>query len=1844
LIRVHRGRPEEVETLRRDTLRGAMAAVSTAAGTPTTLTAPTDVLRDPKTWIKHTADSTEHAESEAAATKAAERARAFLDGENTLFDVFKLGLRTLPPELGLCAGNLTDLSCWRNNLTSLPPALGLCTRLTNLDCRHNKLVSLPVELGSCASLAKLDCRFNKLTSIPPELSQCASMTELDFEDNRLTSLPAELGHSTSLMILDCSKNELTFLPPELGQCSSLRKLTCGYNQLTSLPGELAHCVSLSELDCRHNQLRSLPPAVGQCASLAKLNCSANQLTSIAPELGQCGNLTELDCHHNKLTSLPAKLGQCASLTELDCQHNELTSLPLELRQCARLTTLVCSSNKLTSLPPELGQCASLQLLHCYHNKLVSLPPELGQCASLTTLGCGDNQLNTLPPELGRCESLTTLDCYQNKITSLPAELGRCKMLTMLRCRNNELTCLPPELGQCTKLAELNCRSNRLALLPEALVLCSELVRLDCSDNQIEALPECFRRLTKLTHYVGLGTTSFLGNPLVVPPLSLAQRAYDERDPQIVIGFLDDLHNFQAAHLSLPRVMLVGHGGVGKTTTAKSLHRLPGSACDDLLGTLGQEYSSTRGVSMLTWSLPSETSDTDSPALTARLWDFAGQLEYYATHSLLLGGTAVVYVVVVSLAERIRPDGGVNAAAPSPMSVRDQLLFWLKFLRSLTGSQYSGFHRRAMCVIVGTHIDQLDDDIALVALEDMKRVVRSLPDGFLDRLLIDCGVEAKSGSEDLRLLDLRPGPVPVSRVDGLRSRVANLVRRSNAMGDAVPGSYVKLFHLCTDIRGSFLDTKNEEAPQSASESPVSLSIRRWVSSFSSADSSRKDLSEERSTISYRVTPVIEQDHLLKRASAIFSDDTEHFSRALRYLEVMGVVLVVRGGNIHGADGTANTLVVLDLQWCSAVCSAFLAPPDHRLFGKEEPNNARLTRAQVEQRIRRVSAVADVGVVVSAMIRLDLCCEIPLPGVQRSMGEVPGFLFPALLEWPSSATGDGAAPSTRYLPPSHGSSHPEDAGGYSIARMFEFGEAVSMVPPGLFSSWQARLLRRAGALLANDATVHAGLACVVVDEFDTTVCLFAHRGVNRVAAVVHGPTWEHVVRELSQTIDDLLHLLTTFAGSHVHELAACASCVCMDWEFESGHWDLATDSRRLNFAAECCGLYVGGASQGAENNPWGAVFQDGPVRKVRCCAESNGDGCPRLLDLCTILMGKPLPTDRGELEATCAVLQDVFPASRKHLPDDFGRGANLEQQPAWDSRNARERVLEVARGEASEGDSFWRYDVFLNHAGSSKIDMFKLTIALKVLGFKVFFDQNDAGVGQVSMFSDIDDALARSRCLLTWITDDFWDLKRSHWPCTELFSYAVARGSLTRVCAFLVGMRVDDCVNCGPVVNGSLIGCDEHAIRLGEALKTVKLQQIPDLSRRGGSDFDQTLLFQVAGLLREKLGADSPQPELLLTPELAKQVAAAAYTETQNQLRSHAGQIQHVVSHTIDDIVRQVTLTIFPGDITIESPPLARLGDSLLSNDRPLGAPGTDSEAVEASCVPWTEFGADRVRRGEPLGVGSFGAVYKCRIDEIHGTFAMKLIREHDGDLAAELEIMKTIPRHRSIVALVGASTIGGKCAVIMELLDQSLDGLMKKQRDDVGAGIEEWFERPVLFRVLEHILLGVRHLHRHRVVHRDIKPQNILLEMTGGVPVRACLADFGTSKARSGTMISTETGTVAYMAPEIGRGSYDGWAADVFSTGLVLFEWLSGKSIHATERDASRDTEMPKFPEESLSTLLSPDGREDPHFLHVVSVLVEGDDSCLIAQCARLNAALRPSIETVCAEALGADANENEESS
>eukprot|EP00592_Proboscia_alata_P004966 CAMPEP_0194370780 /NCGR_PEP_ID=MMETSP0174-20130528/19127_1 /TAXON_ID=216777 /ORGANISM="Proboscia alata, Strain PI-D3" /LENGTH=307 /DNA_ID=CAMNT_0039148459 /DNA_START=211 /DNA_END=1134 /DNA_ORIENTATION=- len=194
--------------------------------------------------------------------------------------------------------------------------------------------------------------------------------------------------------------------------------------------------------------------------------------------------------------------------------------------------------------------------------------------------------------------------------------------------------------------------------------------------------------------------------------------------------------------------------------------------------------------------------------------------------------------------------------------------------------------------------------------------------------------------------------------------------------------------------------------------------------------------------------------------------------------------------------------------------------------------------------------------------------------------------------------------------------------------------------------------------------------------------------------------------------------------------------------------------------------------------------------------------------------------------------------------------------------------------------------------------------------------------------------------------------------------------------------------------------------------------------------------------------------------------------------------------------------------------------------------------------------------EKIGEGTYGVVYKAK-DRVTGEIiALKKIRleaEDEGipsTAIREISLLKEL-QHPNIVRLYDVVHTERKLTLVFEFLDQDL----KKYLDVCDTGLDT----PILKSFLYQLLTGVAYCHHHRVLHRDLKPPNLLINREGQLK----LADFGLARAfgipvRSYTH---EVVTLWYRAPDVLLGSRKySTPVDIWSIGCIFAEMANGRPL------------------------------------------------------------------------------------
>ena len=192
--------------------------------------------------------------------------------------------------------------------------------------------------------------------------------------------------------------------------------------------------------------------------------------------------------------------------------------------------------------------------------------------------------------------------------------------------------------------------------------------------------------------------------------------------------------------------------------------------------------------------------------------------------------------------------------------------------------------------------------------------------------------------------------------------------------------------------------------------------------------------------------------------------------------------------------------------------------------------------------------------------------------------------------------------------------------------------------------------------------------------------------------------------------------------------------------------------------------------------------------------------------------------------------------------------------------------------------------------------------------------------------------------------------------------------------------------------------------------------------------------------------------------------------------------------------------------------------------------------------------------ELIGSGGMANVYKAKCHRLNRMVAVKILK---SDMAENEEIRRRFRdesravaqlSHANIVSVYDVSSSGDTEYIVMELID----GITLKQYME-RRGQMDW--RESLHFIIQ-IMRALEHAHSRGIIHRDIKPQNIMVLRDGSVKV----ADFGIAclQKNAQTLTQDALGSVHYIAPEQARGEHIDARSDIYSAGVVLYEMLTGR--------------------------------------------------------------------------------------
>ncbi|MBR1930780.1 MAG: Stk1 family PASTA domain-containing Ser/Thr kinase [Lachnospiraceae bacterium] len=197
--------------------------------------------------------------------------------------------------------------------------------------------------------------------------------------------------------------------------------------------------------------------------------------------------------------------------------------------------------------------------------------------------------------------------------------------------------------------------------------------------------------------------------------------------------------------------------------------------------------------------------------------------------------------------------------------------------------------------------------------------------------------------------------------------------------------------------------------------------------------------------------------------------------------------------------------------------------------------------------------------------------------------------------------------------------------------------------------------------------------------------------------------------------------------------------------------------------------------------------------------------------------------------------------------------------------------------------------------------------------------------------------------------------------------------------------------------------------------------------------------------------------------------------------------------------------------------------------------------------------DRYEILEKIGTGGMSDVYKAKDHKLNRFVAVKVLKQEFSENANFVSKFRIEAQaaaglmHPNIVNVYDVGEESGIYYIVMELVE----GITLKKYIEKKARLS--YKEAVTIAI--QVSMGIDAAHKNHIIHRDIKPQNIIISRDGKVKV----TDFGIAKAAtSNTITSNVMGSVHYTSPEQARGGYSDEKSDIYSLGVTLFEMLTGR--------------------------------------------------------------------------------------
>ena len=528
---------------------------------------------------------------------------------NNLTNLQELDLSSNPIQDITVLNNLTKLQTLdlRNNQIQDITVLNNLTKLQSLNLSSNQIQDFTV-LNNLTKLQSLNLSSNQIQDFTV-LNNLTNLQSLNLSSNQIQDFTV-LNNLTKLQSLHLSSNQIQDITV-LNNLPKLQSLNLNSNQIQDITA-LNNLPKLQSLNLNSNQIQDIT-ALNNLPKLQSLNLNSNQIQDITA-LNNLPKLQSLNLNSNQIQDITV-LNNLPNLQSLNLSSNQIQDITV-LNNLTKLQSLYLSSNQIQDITV-LNNLTNLQILVLINNQIQDISV-LNNLTKLQSLHLSSNQIQDFTV-LNNLANLQSLDLTNNQIQDISV-LNNLTNLQSLDLTNNQIQDITV-LNNLTNLQELDLSSNQIQDIT-VLNNLTNLQTLNLSSNQIQNISPLKHLLEKKVNIVfseyQYQAISIKNNPLKTPPPEIVKEGREA-----VLKYFQELEEQGSTQLYEAKMLVVGEGGVGKTTLIEKLKNRNAA--------MPEESDTTKGIDI--HQLEFKTKEGND--FTINMWDFGGQEIYHSTHQFFL---------------------------------------------------------------------------------------------------------------------------------------------------------------------------------------------------------------------------------------------------------------------------------------------------------------------------------------------------------------------------------------------------------------------------------------------------------------------------------------------------------------------------------------------------------------------------------------------------------------------------------------------------------------------------------------------------------------------------------------------------------------------------------------------------------------------------------------------------------------------------------------------------------------------------------------------------------------------------------------------------------------------------------------------------------------------------------------------------------------------------------------------------------------------------------------------------------------------------------------------------------